>query len=83
MRTGCPLASLSTEDKRQHAGHRLTGSKLDLNATVRLGFDANALPENAVRADPSVHQTPIVSELEARTNNRLDEMQVLISAHFA
>jgi hypothetical protein len=47
------------------------------------GVDPNALPEYSVPTDPSVYETPIVSDLKTSTVDRLDDVQVLAPAHFA
>jgi hypothetical protein len=67
--------------RRQYAQNRtpLTHSQC---VEDRLGFDPNAFSKDSIRSNPAIHQAPVISDLEAPTIDRFDEVEVLISAHF-
>jgi hypothetical protein len=46
-------------------------------------LDSDAFPKNAIRSDPTIHQSPVVSDLEASTIDRFDEVQIFIPAYLA
>jgi len=53
-----------------------------VDARERSRLDPNAFAKYAIRSDPSVHQAPVVSNLEALAVDRIDEVQVFIPAYF-
>jgi len=44
-------------------------------------LDSDAFSKNAIRSEPAIHQSSIVSDLEAFTIDRFDEVQIFVPAY--
>jgi hypothetical protein len=58
-------------------------SSVPLKPELRSRIDSNAFSKYAIRSDPSIDQSPIVSDLETHTIDRLDDVQIFVAVDFA
>lgn len=50
---------------------------------LRSCLDSNAFSKNAIRSDLAIDQSPIVSDLETHSIDRLDDVQIFVAVDFA
>jgi len=60
------------------------GSLVDAGlAESRSRVDSNTFSQNANRSDPTIHQSSVVSDLEARTVDGFDYVRIFVAVHLA